>query len=226
VQGRVVSSRKLVRGLLMHADMRLATLFAFVLLAACGSEDTSSLTRAVGECGEVEVHVIGVSEVSDGGDNGGATILLQRPGRHILVVSAQDAATWNIEVQGEAQLDGVYAVGYGPQKVVTNVKTKINTESKMEGGAGANGYAYPDVKTDALLKLASIRTARHATSFHGCLSASSWVIGEDMSVSSDCGGTTFTQYNAVLDCDGDNTCGQDGDGDGDEGDGWSDGSLY
>jgi hypothetical protein len=176
----------------------------------------------------VEVHVIGVS---DGGDSGGSTVVLERPGRHILVLSSELANAWNVEVKGEAKLDGVYAVGIGPQKVTANVRTKINTESKMEGGAGANGIAYPDAKTDALLKLASIRVARHATSFHGCVSASKWVIGENMAVTSDCNGVSatssgYTQYNAVLDCDGDNTCGEDGDGDGDTGDGGGDGSLY
>lgn len=209
--------------------MRLASALTFTLLAACGAEDLSSstsLTRAPGECGDVEVHVIGVNDVGDGGDNGGSTVVLQRPGRHILVLSSRVANEWKVEVEGEAVLEGVYAVGYEPQKVTANVTTTIHTESKMEGGAGANGYLYPDTKTDALLKLASIRTARHATSFHGCFAASNWVIGEDMSVTSDCAGTTYTQYNAVLDCDGDNTCGQDGDGDGDSGDGWSDGSLY
>ena len=200
----------------------------FVVLAACGTEEGSSstsLTRAPGECGDVEVHVIGVEDAS-GGVEEGSTVILRRPGHHVLVLSSKFANTWTVKVEGEAILDGVYAVGYEPQKVVANVKTQINTESKMEGGAGANGYVYPDVKTDALLKLASIRTARHATSFHGCASASKWVIGEDMAVTSDCGGTTYTQYNAVLDCDGDNTCGQDGDGDGDTGDGGGDGSLY
>lgn len=214
--------------------MRLVTASLFTLLAACAAEDTStstSLTRVPGECGGVEVHVIGVSD--GGGDGGGGTdgggdgtILLQRPGHHILVLSAYETVNWNVQVQGEAVLDGVYAVGYYPQHVTANVKTQINTESKMEGGAGATGYKYPDSATDALLKLTSIRVARHATSFHGCESASKWVIAENMGVTSDCAAGTYTQYNAVLDCDGDNTCGSDGDGDGDTGDGTGDGSLY
>jgi hypothetical protein len=222
----VDSSRSLVRRLLINADMRLVSASMFVLLAACAGEDTStstSLTRVPGECGQVEVHVIGVS---DGGDNGGSTVVLERPGHHVLVLSSHEANNWNVEVKGEAVLDGVYAVGYYPQKVTANVRTQINTESKMEGGAGATGYMYPDTNTDALLKLTSIRVARHATSFHGCATASRWVIGEDMAVSSDCGTGTLTQYNAVLDCDGDNTCGSDGDGDGDTGDGSGDGTLY
>src|SRR6187551_1565268 len=135
--------------------MRLVSASLLVLLVACAGENTSSstsLTRIPGECGEVEVHVIGIS---DGGDNGGSTVVLERPGHHILVLSSYEA-------------------------------TKINTESKMEGGAGATGYKYPDTATDALLKLTSIRVARHATSFHGCATATRWVIGADMAVTSDC----------------------------------------
>ena len=210
----------------MNAAMRLVGASLVLVLAACAGENTStstSLTRLPGECGEVEVHVIGVS---DGGDGGGSTVVLERPGHHILVLSSHDANTWNVQVKGEAKLDGIYAVGYEPQKVVANVTTKINTESQMQGGAGANGYAYPDSATDALLKLTSIRVARHATSFHGCMTASKWVIAENMGVTSDCTTGTYTQYNAVLDCDGDNTCGTDGDGDGDSGDGSGDGTLY
>jgi len=174
----------------------------------------------------VEVHVVGVS---DGGDNG-TTVILQRPGHHILVLSSYNANKWNVAVSGGAVVDGIYAVGHFPQSVNTNVKTQVNTESYMEGGADAYGYAYPSKDTSALLKLTSIRVAHHATSFHGCLSATKWVIGEDMAVTADCGSTTtattYKQYDAVLDCDGDNTCGQDGDGDGDTGDGSGDGSLY
>jgi hypothetical protein len=164
--------------------------------------------------------------MSDGGDNGGSTVVLERPGRHLLVLSSYEANTWNVQVKGEAELEGVYAVGYYPQKVNANVTTQIDTESKMEGGASATGYKYPDTSTDALLKLTSIRTARHATSFHGCAKASTWLIAEDMAVTSDCATGTYTQYNAVLDCDGDNECGTDGDGDGDSGDGSGDGTLY
>ncbi len=206
--------------------MKLGSAFILVLLAACSAEDTStssSLTRIPGECGDVEVHVIGMKEAGTGG---GSTVVLQRPGHQILVLSSYAANTWNVEVKGDAVLDAVYAVGYNPQKVVSNVDTKIVTESKMEGGAGATGYVYPDTSTDALLKLTSIRVARHATSFHGCETASRWVIGEDMAVTSDCAPGTYTQYNAVLDCDGDNTCGTDGDDDGDTGDGSGDGTIY
>ncbi len=230
----IASTRILVRRLLSTGPMRLASALSFILLAACGTEDTStstSLTRVPGECGDVEVHVIAEhGPLLDTGTGGttddGSTVILQRPGHHVLVLSAHEAVNWKVHAENGAIIDGIYAVGYMPQKVTANVKTKINTESKMEGGAGATGYKYPDTGTDALLKLTSIRVARHATSFHGCMGASKWVIGENMAVTSDCGTQTYTQYNTVLDCDGDNTCGSDGDGDGDTGDGSGDGSLY
>lgn len=200
--------------------MRLASAFTFMLLAACSSEQSSSstsLTREPGECSDVEVHVIGVS---DGG--GDSEVVLARPGHHILVLSAYEATTWHVSTQNGAKLDRIYAVGHNRQKIVTNATTKITTESAADGGADATGYIYPDHGTDGLLKLASIRVERHATSFHGCFKASKWTIGEDMAVTSDCATSVYTQYDAVTDCDGDNECGEGG-GDG-SGSGGGDGS--
>src|SRR5216110_2412669 len=101
--------RRLVRELLMLADMRLAIALPLMLLAACGTEDTSSLTRAVGECSDVEVHVIGVN---DPGSSGTSTVSLQRPGHHILVLSGYKSVDWTVEASNGAVIDGIYAVGY------------------------------------------------------------------------------------------------------------------
>lgn len=201
--------------------MNCASAIVLVLLAACGSEQSSSsssLTREPYECSDVEVHVIGVRDATSS-----SSVVLARPGRHILVLSAYDETTWNVQVKSGATLERVYAVGHAPQHVKANVATKIETESAMEGGPDVNAYQYPGRDVQALLKLASIRVARHATSFHGCYGASSWTIGENMAVTSDCATGTYTQYDAVTDCDGDNECG-DGGGSG-SGSG-SDGNLY
>ena len=210
--------------------MRLAPALLLTLLAACAGEDLSSqesLTRSPYVCSDIEVHVLSQdSGDTGGGGDDGSTVILSRPGHHILVLSSKYATTWHVQVQGEAKLDGVYAVGHEPSKVLTNVKTKINVESGMTGGAEAYGYQYPSKDVTALLKLTSIRVARHATSFHGCKSASRWEIGENMLTTSDCADLSYKQFDAVLDCDGDNTCGSDEDGDGDTGDGSGDGSLY
>jgi hypothetical protein len=207
----------LVQQLLMSVRMKRVSTLVFVLFAACSSEQSTSstsLTREPGECSDVEVHVIGVS---DGGSGGDSNVILSRPGHHILVLSAFQEMRWTVDVKPGSTLDKVYAVGHYKQRVTTNVGTNIMTESEVEGGAGANGYMYPDKGSVALMKLAALRVERHPTSFHGCFAASHWTIGENMAVSSDCESGAFTQYDAVIDCDGDNTCGDDGGGGGGEG---------
>src|ERR1043165_2498733 len=103
--------------------MRLVGAFVLILLAACGTEDTSSLTRAVGECGDVEVHVIGVEQfVPDGGGTGSgdgsgsgsggssddSVVILRRPGHHVLVLAGHKSVNWDVQVENGAVLDGVY----------------------------------------------------------------------------------------------------------------------
>lgn len=207
--------------------MRCASTLAFVLLAACSSEQSSSsssLTREPFECSDVEVHVIGVFDPGDS-----STVILRRPGRHILVLNAHEQGTWNVRVENGAVLEKVYAVGHHPQIVKTNVQTRVEIESAVEGGPDVVAFEYPSRDANALLKLASIRVARHATSFHGCYGASTWTIGENLATTSDCAAGTYTQYDAVTDCDGDNLCGDDGGDDGGSGSGsggGGDGNLY
>jgi len=220
----------------MSLRMKRASTLVFLLFAACSTEQSStstSLTREPGECSDVEVHVIGVSDGGGGGD--GSTVILSRPGHHILVLSAFQEMKWTVNVKPGATLDKVYAVGHYKQQVSTNVPTNVVTESAVEGGADANGYMYPDKSAVSLMKLAALRVERHPTSFHGCFAASHWEIGENMAVSSDCQSGAFTQYDAVIDCDGDNTCGGGGGGSGSgsgsgggsgSGSGGGDGSLY
>jgi hypothetical protein len=172
-----------------------------LLAAACGTESTSeteSLTRGVGECGPNETHVLGVFEplVPDGGsggDDGNGTILIKvdRPGNHSLVVSAHEAATWKIVPTNGAKVTNVYAVGKYAQRVIAPAGANVMTESDAQGGAMACGFSWPGnatCDTKGLLRLAALRLDKHATSFHGCYRASSFTIGEDMAVSSDCVG--------------------------------------
>lgn len=172
--------------------MKLA-LVALLLAAACGTDDvtnTGSLTRAVGECGPSETHVLGVFEQvpGTGGDDGNGTILINvdRPGNHSIVVSAHEAAKWKIVAHNGARITDVYAVGMGKQIVSAPAGANVMTE---DAGTVACGYTWPGngtCDTKSLLKLASIRLNKHATSFHGCYRASTFTIGEDMAVTSDC----------------------------------------
>jgi hypothetical protein len=198
--------------------MRIVTPLAFVLLAACGGESTSSLTREIGACGEIETHVIGVW---DGG--GDSTVTILRPGEHVLVLSAHEATTWHVELGPGATLAHVYLVGYHQQKV-TGVPAGVDiiSDSNDAGDAYANGYQYPNHDTQSLLTLTAKRTHHDATSFHGCYAATSWTIDADMTVTSDC---VTGQADAVTGCgdDGGDCGSHEGSDGGDTGSGGDDG---
>lgn len=182
-------------------------LLALALVVGCGTEEaTDSLTRAVGECGPSETHVVGVFEPVPSGDG---TILLRvdRPGDHSIVVSSHEAATWKIVASNGARVTHVYAVGMGKQRVIAPAGADVSTESDAEGGAFACGYTWPGngtCDTKGLLRLASIRLNKHATSFHGCYAATTFTIGEDMAVTSDCVGlerSGAAQADLIARCD-------------------------
>ena len=198
--------------------MRFLPVLAAALLFACNAEQDSSLSRAIGACGQVETHVIGVY---DGGSDPG--VIIARPGKHALVLSAHAAATWHISVEPGAELVHVYAVGYHHQAVDAPAGTDILTESHDDGTADATGYAWPDAHTKSLLTLAAERVHHKPTAFHGCYSAQQWTIGENMVVSSDCP----SQVDAILDCDpqGGSACGS-GSGSGSSGSGSDSGQIF
>ncbi len=194
--------------------MRIAPLVVLSLFAACGTEEgsaTSALTRPPFACGSVETHVIGVFEGNASSTLGGgdSTVILARPGHHVLVMSAHEATTWHIQTMPGAVLEHVFVTGYHDQKVEgvpPGVDVVIQTHDS--GDAYAVGYQYPNHDTQSLLTLVSEITHHTPTSFHGCHSASQWYIGEDMATTSDC---VETQADAVTGCGSDSgTCGNHG----------------
>ena len=197
-------------------------LFAIALLAAaCGTEQgstSSSLTRAPGECGGFETHVIGVYDSPPD-----STVVVTRQGKQALVLSAHGPTTWHVKVAPGAVLEHIYAVGYHAQKVDAPPGIDVITESHDDGGADANGYIWPSADARHLIELVAARVHHDATSFHGCERATTWQIGADMSVTSDCAtASNEKQYDVVLSCDpnggGDGTCGS-GSGEGGSGSG-------
>lgn len=166
--------------------MKLA-LTASLLAAACGTDDSTtmdSLTRAVGECGPAETHVVGVLEPS--ASDGTIYVNVDRPGNHTLVVSSHAAASWKITTSNGAHVTEVYAVGMAKQQVSAPSGANVIVE---DAGTQACGYTWPGdgtCDTKGLLRLASVRLNKHATSFHGCRQASTFTIGEDLGVTADC----------------------------------------
>ncbi len=192
-----------------------------VLFAACAGEQgssSSSLTRTPGACGSVETHVLGSYET--GGDS---TVILARPGKHVLVLSAYAATTWHVTAEPGATIEHIYAVGYHKQIVKAPAGTDIKTESYDTDGVGACGYAYPgggECDTSGLLTLAAARVHHDPTSFHGCYAASSWKIGKDLAVTSDCHvDQGYVQSDAITKCDSGGDGGTCGSGSGSSGGG-------
>ena len=166
--------------------MKLA-LTAFILTAACGTENTSSqesLTRLPGECGMFETHVVGVDHPLTPADSGPILLRVERPGNHTIVVNAREAATWKIVAANGGKITDVYAVGKAKQTVIAPQGTRVSSDPDPVCGYSWPGNATCDTK--GLLRFTAARLDKHATSFHGCMTASRFTIGENMAVTSDC----------------------------------------
>jgi hypothetical protein len=202
----------LVRQLLFVGATMKPWIATALLLFACTAEQSSvstALTQPVGACGDVETHVIGSFD-----PGGQSSVVIERPGKHVLVLSAHEATTWKVTASPAAKIVHIYAVGYHPQTVIAPPGVDVITDSMDQTGIYANGYMWPSTATENLLRLAGKRVHHDATSFHGCKTATRWTIAENMRVSSDCpdqGG--IVQYDTVS-CGGSDSGGSCGVGSG------------
>src|SRR5438132_6638852 len=128
-------------------------------------------------CGTVETHVFGIHDALFGQ----VVIEMDRPGQHVVVVSAHDAASWKIITGPGAEIVKVYAVGVRAQTVDVSEAAGnpvVRIDSKDTDDVEGCGYTWPydgqGCNTKSLLRLASVRTGTHITSYDGCHSASSF----------------------------------------------------
>jgi len=169
-------------------------------LLGCANDPSGITDRTAppGACGEIETHVVGVYAAP----NGEATVTIDRPGRHVLVLSAYEATTWHVALSNGAQLVHVYATGYHAQ-TVDAPGVDVVTDSMDADQTYACGYSYPydgqGCDTDQLFRLAALRIHHEATTFHGCKTASHWTIGTDLTTTSDCAVET-TQNDWIGGC--------------------------
>lgn len=154
--------------------------------------------RAVGiaakTCGPQEVHAIGVYETRSDHDFahrpvGKGRVTIERPGNHVLVLSAYEPTAWHVTLARGATLASIHLIGYHAQTVnVTSVP--VTTDSYEQGGLSECGYSLPyddeGCDTDALIALAEARAGAPLTTFHGCYRASDWTIHADGTASSTC----------------------------------------
>jgi hypothetical protein len=173
---------------------RIADTLLITCLAACGTSgpgpDYVANTAPPGACGMVETHVIGIH----GAPSGEVNIDLSRPGDHALVLSAYDATTWHVTLGDGARLVHVYAVGFHKQTVdfaanADGTTADLVSDSMDETGTYSCGYELAGTEecpTPSLFALTGARIHHDPTTFHGCYSATSWEIGENLATTSDC----------------------------------------
>lgn len=177
----------------LMTKLGLAFALATASLVACTTSNdtaqhTDELTAAPGACGAVETHVVGIYS----SPTGEATVTVDRPGEHVLVLSAYAATKWHVQLGAGATLLHVYLTGYHAQQIDgVPAGVEVLTDSFDTDGTFACGYAYPAASgdacnTDGLLRLAAGKIHHEATTFHGCRSASEWTIGYDLTTDSDC----------------------------------------
>ncbi len=156
------------------------------------------------QCGDPEVHVIGVYETRSDHSPGNhptgiGRVRIERPGNHVLVLSAYEPTDWQVTLAPGAQIEAITLVGYHTQTVdVPNVPITHDTGC---------GYSYPynggGCDTDALLELAATHAGAGVTSFHGCYHASDWTLHTDGSASSNCDtGAGYEVDELYGECDG------------------------
>jgi len=151
-------------------------------------------------CGSPEVHVIGVYETSSNHNTvGDAYVGIERPGNHVLVLSAYEPTNWHVFLAAGATVRSVQLLGYYAQTVdLPNVP--------VTHGA-ACGYSYPynggGCDTNALLALAAAQAGASVTTFHGCYQATSWKLLADGTATSDCNTAAgYQQYQYFGQCRG------------------------
>jgi hypothetical protein len=136
-----------------------------------------------GSCGSPEVHVIGIYETSSNhGETGNASVTIDRPGDHILVLSAYEPTNWHVSLAAGATVRAVQLFGYSAQTVdLAGVPVTRGT---------ACGYSYPynggGCDTNQLLALAEAQAGAGLRTFHGCYQASSWTLHADGTATSNC----------------------------------------
>jgi hypothetical protein len=170
-------------------------------------------------CGSPEVHVIGVYETH--GNHGGcdhptgdAHVSIERPGNHVLVLSAYEPTSWHVTLAPGVTIQSISLIGYEQQTVDLPGVPVIH-------GSGC-GYSYPynggGCDTNQLIQLAEAQAGAPLTSFHGCYQASDWTLHADGSVDSNCNTSAGYQVDEHYgECGG---CGGDGGGGGGGGYQW------
>lgn len=142
----------------------------------------------------VEYHAFGVYDASSYDGPGGyyagaATVRIERPGKHVIALSAYEATNWTIETSAGAEITAILLLGYNDQNVAAPGDPTI-TDLSTDDDYPSCGYSLPyngeGCDTNELLAFEASWAGRPLTSFHGCYQATAFTLGADLSVTSAC----------------------------------------
>lgn len=156
---------------------------------------------------DAEVHVIGIYDAygAKTGTEGTASVHIDKPGVHVLVLSAYSETAWTVTTGPGVTIKRVIATGYEEQTfLITPQGATVSTlDYETHGAFIGCGYEWPDTdpmsgcETPELLAQIEALLQVEPTSFHGCYAASAFVMNVDGSITSDCwtqGGYSLTGY--------------------------------
>jgi hypothetical protein len=145
-------------------------------------------------CGQ-ELHILGVYETHSGhgyGNHptGAATVHVERKGSSVLALSSYEPVHWTVTAEPGVVLEKVILNGYHDQTADVPEGVPVEIHSGPDKSLGAYGYAWPSSEggsdTPALVDAFEGEAGRAMTSFHGCYQANTFVLHDDLSVSSSC----------------------------------------
>lgn len=134
-------------------------------------------------CATGEVHAIGVYQAGpDPSVAGDAIIFIERPGQHVLALSAYATTRWHVALGLGVQITAVQLIGFGAQTLdLPGVPVTRSTGC---------GYSYPyngsGCDTNKLLSVVANNAGAPVSSFHGCYESSQWTLHADGSMDSSC----------------------------------------
>jgi hypothetical protein len=145
-------------------------------------------------CGP-ELHILGVYETNSDHSYmnhpiGTGTVHVDRKGPVVLALSSYEPVDWTVTVGPDTVLKRVILNGYHGQNAVVPAGVPIDTYDGEDGWLGAIGYAWPSAEggsdTPALVAAIEGVAEQEMTSFHGCYHATSFVLNDNLSVTTDC----------------------------------------
>ena len=129
--------------------------------------DASDISRyAAAETGSPAVHVVGIYESS-----GSAHVKVERPGRHIVVLSAFEPTEWTVTAGPDARIERVIVNGFHEQKAVAPPGALVENHSGNGKYLAVCARAWRSNEggcdTAALVKGVERATGRSITTFTG-----------------------------------------------------------